>query len=187
MARPHDTVDGRKTAWTERLCVMAESAMKLLDPPVGAGVHASSRLTLTTPSPHLFKCLNTHGMVNALTLSAQQCRHLATSDDASLPLPPAFSWSKSGPNVVISDSSFGYMRYSARQRGVAEFVSAVPTLKSERGWHGLFDGVVGRAELPPSGARLMIMSALCGAGYSEDGTVLVVPHDRAIVIFWSPQ
>ena len=27
--------------------------------------------------------------------------------------------------------------------------------------------------------------ALCGAGYSDDGTLLVVPHDRAIVIFWS--
>ena len=27
--------------------------------------------------------------------------------------------------------------------------------------------------------------ALCGAGYSDDGTLLVVPHDRAVVIFWS--
>ena len=26
--------------------------------------------------------------------------------------------------------------------------------------------------------------ALCGAGYSDDGTVLVVPHDRAIAVFW---
>ena len=27
--------------------------------------------------------------------------------------------------------------------------------------------------------------AHCGAGYSDDGTWLVVPHDRAVVIFWS--
>ena len=102
-----------------------------------------------------------------------------------MPLPPAFSWSKRGPNVVISDSSFGYMRYSARQRGVAEFVSAVPTLKSERGWHGLFDGVVGRAELPTIWRTLDDYVSLCGAGYQEDGTVLVVPHDRVVAIFWS--
>ena len=126
---------------------MAESAMKLLDPPA-ARAYIEQPFDLDTAIAALFKCLNTHGMVNALTFSAQQCRHLATSDDASLPLPPAFSWDKRGPNVVISDSSFGYMRYSARQRGVAEFVSAVPTLKTERGWQGLFDGVVVRAELP---------------------------------------
>ena len=162
---------------------MAESAMRLLDPR-SAKAYCKSPFDLDNAITALFKCLNTHGMVNALTLSAQQCRHVATSDEASLPLPPAYSWSKSGPNVVISDSSVGFMRYSARQRGVAEFVSAVPTLKSERGWHGLYDGVVGRAELPTITRTLDDYTALCGAGYSDDGTVLVVPHDRAIVVFW---
>ena len=89
--------------------------MKLLDPQ-SASAYIEQPFNLDNAISALFKCLDAHGMVNALTFSAQQCRHLATSDDASLPLPPAFSWSKRGPNVVISDSSFGYMRYSARQR-----------------------------------------------------------------------
>ena len=56
----------------------------------------------------------------------------------------------------------------------------MPTLKTERGWHGLFDGVVGRAELPTIWRTLDDYVILCGAGYSEDGTVIVVPHDRVI-------
>ena len=104
------------------------------------------------------------------------------SDDPSLPMPPSYTWKKTGPHVV---SSFGYMRYSARQRGVAEFVSAVPKLKSERGWHALFDAVVGRAEVDTISRSLDDYLALCGAGYTEDGTALVIPHDRAIVVFWS--
>ena len=82
--------------------------------------------------------------------------------------------------MVVSDSSFGYMRYSARQRGVAEFVSAVPKLKTERGWHGLDDGVVGREEIDTITRQLDDYAALCGAGYSDDGTLLVVPHDRPL-------
>ena len=56
---------------------------------------------------------------------------------------------------------------------------------AERGWHGLYDGVVGRAELDTIFHLLEDYLALCGAGYSDDGAVLCVPHDRAIVLFWS--
>ena len=93
---PHDTVEGRKTAWTERLCVMADSAMKLLDPR-SAKAYLARPFDIDNAISALYKCLHTHGMINALTLSAQQCRHLATSEDPSLPLPPAYSWSKDGP------------------------------------------------------------------------------------------
>ena len=142
----YESVERRKLAWVERFSVMAESAMKLLDPDA-AGAYMAGAFDVDRAISALYSALSEHSMVNATTVSAQQCRHLATSDDASLPMPPAYTWKKSGPNVVISDSRFGYMRYSARQRGVAEFVSAVPKLKIERGWHGLYDGVVGRAQI----------------------------------------
>ena len=145
--------------------------MKLLDPRA-ARAYCDSPFNLDNAISALYSCLNKHDMINCITLSAQQCRHLATSDDASLPQPPAYSWHKNGPNVVISDSSFGYMRYSARQWGIAEFVSAVSKLKSERGWHGLYDGVVGRAQIDTILRTLDDYMALCGAGYSDDGSLL---------------
>ena len=94
-------------------------------------------------------------------------------------MPPTYVWRKTGPNVVISDSSFGYMRYSARARGYAEFVSVVPKLKAERGWHGLYDLVVGRARLDRIAESPLSYTDLCGAGHAEDGRALVIPHDRA--------
>ena len=45
--------------------------------------------------------------------------------------------------------------------------------------------VVGRAQIDTIFRSLDDYMALCGGGYSDDGTLLVVPHDRAIVIFWS--
>ena len=125
-------------------------------------------------------------MLNATTFSAQQLRLLATSDDPSLPMPPTYTWKNNGPNVVISDSSFGYMRYSARtRRGVSEFVSAVPALKSNRGWTGLLDLVVGGGELHNIASNMLEYADLVGVGHTDDGRLLVVPHDRAIVVFWS--
>ena len=81
---PHDTVDGRKTAWRERLCIMAESAMRLLDPRA-ARAYCESPFDVDNPITALYACLSKHDMIHCITLSAQQCRHLATSDDASLP------------------------------------------------------------------------------------------------------
>ena len=88
---PHETVEGRKIAWSKQLCVMAESAMKLLDPRA-AKAYCDSPFNLDNAISALYSCLNKHDMINCITLSAQQCRNLATSDDASLPQPPAYSW-----------------------------------------------------------------------------------------------
>ena len=123
---------------------------------------------------------------SAITLSAQQMRLLCTSEDPSLPMPPTFNWQKASPNVVIGDSSFGYMRYSScTRRGVSEFVSAVPALKSNRGWTGLLDLVVGGGELNSIAGNMLSYADLVGAGHTDDGRLLVVPHDRAIAVFWS--
>ena len=98
---------------------MAESAVTLLDPS-SAIPYKSQPFDVDRAVGTLYAALRKHPMVNAATLSAQQLRLLALSDDPSLPMPPSYTWKKSGPNVVISDSSFGYMRYSAStKRGVA--------------------------------------------------------------------
>ena len=68
---PNESVAGRKSAWSDRVRVMAEAAVSLLDPRA-AYTYKAGAFDVDRAISSLYAALRKHSMMNATTLSAQK-------------------------------------------------------------------------------------------------------------------